>query len=59
MQIYSRWGELIFETEDINEGWDGTCNGKTWSSGNYYFQIRAKGTQGQGKMIKGSVHLIR
>ncbi len=23
-RIYNRWGEMIFETEDIDEGWDGT-----------------------------------
>ncbi|MFH2095204.1 MAG: PKD domain-containing protein, partial [Bacteroidota bacterium] len=27
MKIYDRWGELIFETDDINEGWDGRVNG--------------------------------
>ncbi len=27
LQIYNRWGELCFESQDINEGWDGTYRG--------------------------------
>jgi gliding motility-associated-like protein len=28
MQIYDRWGNLIFESDDINKAWDGSVNGK-------------------------------
>lgn len=34
MEIRNRWGELIFATEDIEEGWDGSVN-----RGDYYVQI--------------------
>lgn len=27
MKIFTRWGELIFESDDMNAGWDGTFNG--------------------------------
>jgi gliding motility-associated-like protein len=27
MQIYTKWGQLIFETNNYTEGWDGTANG--------------------------------
>ncbi len=27
MQIYDRWGELVFTSNDINKGWDGTIKG--------------------------------
>ena len=27
MQIYNRWGELIFETSDETKGWDGIYKG--------------------------------
>lgn len=28
MVIYNRWGEMVFETYDIQQGWDGTIKGK-------------------------------
>src|SRR5690606_26046673 len=27
-KVYNRWGELVFETDDIKKGWDGTFKGK-------------------------------
>jgi gliding motility-associated-like protein len=27
MVIYDRWGQLIFQSTDINKGWDGKANG--------------------------------
>lgn len=35
MQIYSRWGELLFETNDLFEGWDGTFKGEPCHDGVY------------------------
>ncbi len=28
LQVFDRWGKLIFESDDINKGWDGSVNGK-------------------------------
>jgi gliding motility-associated-like protein len=25
--IYNRWGEVVFNTKDLNQGWDGTYHG--------------------------------
>jgi gliding motility-associated-like protein len=33
--VYNRWGELIFETDDRNEGWDGKKNGQVVEQGTY------------------------
>lgn len=35
LQIYNRWGQLIFETKNPDEGWDGTQKGKLVESGTY------------------------
>lgn len=45
--VYNRWGELIFESHDLNYGWDGTYGtgknaGKTVQPGTYVWKIRAK-----------------
>ncbi len=42
LKVYARWGEKIFETNDIEEGWDGTKNntGIPLPAGIYLYQLR-------------------
>jgi gliding motility-associated-like protein len=39
--IYNRWGEKIFTTSDINEGWDGTYKGKKQNMDTYAYYVKA------------------
>ncbi len=43
LEIYDRWGELIFETTDINYGWDATYMGKLVQDGIYVYKVLAIG----------------
>ena len=63
MLIFNKWGELIFETNDILVGWDGTYKGKDCPQGVYVYLIK---WLGQGDITRdkkgrkvGSVSLIR
>jgi len=38
--IFDRWGELIFETNDINKGWDGFYKGRICQIGVYVWKLR-------------------
>ena len=38
--VFSRIGQMIFETHSLDEGWDGTCKGKKVESGVYVYYIR-------------------
>jgi gliding motility-associated-like protein len=38
--IFNRWGQLIFETKDINEGWDGKVNGVLSATGTYFYLVK-------------------
>ena len=60
LSIYNRWGEMIFESEDINKGWDGTFKGKLVPSGVYIYLITAtiKDT-GEKRKITGRVTVVR
>lgn len=40
LKIFSRWGELIFESNDINIGWNGTINGKPAQQDVYVFKVK-------------------
>lgn len=58
-QIFNRWGEKIFETTDINQGWDGSLNGQAQSSGTYVYIIDAVTTEGKPFKKTGTVTLLR
>lgn len=45
--ILNRWGETVFETDDISTPWDGTWNGKPCPDGTYFYMIRAQTSSGE------------
>jgi len=59
MQIFNRWGELIFETNDIQIGWDGYYKGKLCQQDVYVYQAKAQFIDGRKIEKKGDVLLIR
>ncbi len=59
-RIYSRTGELVFETSDINDGWDGTFNGKQLNTGVFVYYVDAPcPLTGSSILKKGNVTLLR
>lgn len=59
MNIFNRWGEKIFQSENINEGWDGNFNGMKCPQDVYLWIISAKGVDGKNHYLNGNVTLIR
>jgi gliding motility-associated-like protein len=58
LSIYNRWGELIFNTENIGNGWNGTYKGVPQEIGTYVYNI--KGTcEGNKIDVKGNISLLR
>jgi len=57
--IYDRWGEKVFESNDINQGWDGTFKGEKLSKGVFVYYVKATYYNGQEVEKKGNVSLIR
>lgn len=39
-KVYNRWGQLIFQTNDWKEGWDGRFNGQLQPSGSYVWILQ-------------------
>ncbi len=57
-KIFNRWGELIFEANDVTTCWNGTYKGAKANSGVYAWTINGKNTE--GKFVKkGTINLIR
>ncbi|GAB4330004.1 MAG: hypothetical protein OHK0038_04210 [Flammeovirgaceae bacterium] len=59
IEIFDRWGHLVFASENTLNQWDGKVNGADAPSGVYVYIV--SGTDSKGKKIdkKGSVLLIR
>jgi gliding motility-associated-like protein len=59
MVIYNRWGELLFESEDMNRGWDGTHKGMICPIGTYVWLIEYTEISGQSGRMVGHVNIVR
>lgn len=60
LQIYDRWGELLFESYNASVGWDGTYGGKICQDGTYVWKIdfKLKYTD-EHRALHGNVNLLR
>jgi len=41
LKVFNRWGQLVFESKDINVGWDGKFDGVDCPKGLYAWQVEA------------------
>ena len=57
--IFDRWGTKVFETQNIDGGWDGTVAGRQAAQGVYVYHIRLTEVGGQVKEYAGSLVLVR
>lgn len=58
-RIFDRWGAEVYTSTDVLQGWDGTCKGTPQPVGSYVYFIRYKNIEGEEKLLKGAVHLLR
>jgi gliding motility-associated-like protein len=62
LKVFNRWGNLLFETTSINNGWNGTYKGSKVSSGTYVYLIDYSFTEKRNtinRVIKGIVTLLK
>jgi gliding motility-associated-like protein len=58
MVIFSRWGDLVFQTTDVKEGWDGTFEGSYVKEGVYDYYLTVKDGKGRNTERFGYVILL-
>lgn len=62
LRVWNRWGQLIFETDQAEDRWDGTFKGKPQEMGNYVWVLSYKwnelGTL-RNENLQGTILLIR
>jgi gliding motility-associated-like protein len=57
--IYNRWGQTVFETSNVNEGWNGEVEGQISNTAVYAYFCKAKLNTGTEIVRKGNISLIR
>lgn len=55
IEIYNRWGQMVFEAPHLNERWDGTYRGVPCPIGTYVYQLKLN-----NKIVQsGTVTLVK
>ena len=57
--IWDRWGEKVFQTDQLTEGWNGTFLGEEMSPGIFAFELNAEMNNGDHVYKKGNIALIK
>jgi gliding motility-associated-like protein len=59
VQIWNRWGQLVYSSSDPTMGWDGYFNGAEAQTGVYAYLIKYTNLKDELKVSKGNVTLLR
>jgi len=58
-RVFNRWGQLVFQTKNPGQGWDGTINGRPQPIGSFIWMAEAVDYQGKLLFRKGTVTILR
>jgi gliding motility-associated-like protein len=58
-KIYNRWGQLVFQTSDPDQGWDGKFRGALQPMDVFAYTLEVEFTDGTRVTKKGDITLIR
>ena len=58
IQIFNRWGELVFISETIDKSWDGTFENKKVQEGTYYYNVKVLGKDNINVDLTGDLNII-
>jgi gliding motility-associated-like protein len=59
LRIYNRWGQLVFQSNNINVGWDGYFNGKPLPPDVFGYYLEAYCIGGEKFIKKGNISLLK
>ncbi len=57
--VFNRWGQIVWETSDPNDAWDGTFKGELLSPAVFDFYLHGTCYSKEKIELKGNIHLIR
>jgi gliding motility-associated-like protein len=59
LKIFNRWGEQVFSSNDVLQGWDGKVNGKAQNIDTYTYIVKAESVHGYKFEKSGSFLLLK
>ncbi len=59
VKIFNRWGQIVFESDDMSIGWDGTFHNEPQAMDTYAYTIKAKNLKDEEIFVKGYITLLR
>ncbi|MBX2959612.1 MAG: gliding motility-associated C-terminal domain-containing protein [Flavobacteriales bacterium] len=58
-KVFSRWGEVVFHSIDVNDCWDGSYKGTSLNTAVFVYKLEATLLNGEEVKLKGNVSLIK
>ena len=59
VNVFNRYGNLVYKNENYLNEWDGTYNGKPVPDGTYYYVIDYRLINGESIVMRGDVTILR
>jgi gliding motility-associated-like protein len=58
LEIFNRWGERIFESNNFNNRWDGTYMGRKVHAGVYIYSLSFRDLENRSHRYNGDIHIV-
>jgi gliding motility-associated-like protein len=59
VDVYNRWGSLVYHSDNYNNDWDGEYQNKPVADATYYYVVKPIYADGRRPILKGSVTILR
>ena len=60
IEIFNRWGQMVFKSHSIDDKWDGTFKNKALPTGTYIYKVKTTSYGDEQLLVKsGTISLVR
>jgi gliding motility-associated-like protein len=59
VRVFNRWGQLLFQSNNYDNSWDGTQNGQPLPDGGYFYTIEVTDQNNKTYPLQGALNIVR